>query len=365
MEITFLVVVILLGIINAFFLYFLWNKKPQKDNNVAQILLQQLNDLRSNLDQKIGASSKEVSDSLKYQTKEISESFKHQSGQNQKIIRDITERLTKLDEANSRVVGLGDNIKELQNILKNPKQRGILGEYFLETLLKNAMPPGSYKMQYNLGKNEEGSGDVVVDAVVFVKEKIIPVDSKFSLENYNRMAEERDSVRKADLQKVFVNDLKERIKETSKYIKPEKGTMEFAFMFIPHEAIYYDLLINKIGDPTAKDNENLIERAARQFKVIIVSPTSFLAYLQTVLQGLKALQIEEETKDIIKNVTKLGAHISRQDDFMNKLGKSLGTTVNHYEKAYKELKKVDKDVVKISGKGGGVEVLSIEKPEVE
>jgi len=350
METIFVILLVVLILINITFFIFLMKKGNKKDEGSLQLLLQHLNDLSKNMDQKMSQSAKDMTESLKYQ-----------SSESQKIIRDMTERLTRLDEANKQVVSLGDNIKELQNILKNPKQRGVLGEYYLETLLKNAMPPGSYAMQYNLGKGEEG--ELIVDAVVFVKDKVIPVDSKFSLENYNRMTEENNESRKGELQKVFLNDLKERVKETSKYIKPEKGTMEFAFMFIPHEAIYYDLLVNKIGDST--ESESIIERAQRQFKVIIVSPTSFLAYLQTVLQGLKALQIEEETKDIIKRVADLNRHITAQDKWMNRLGKTLGTTVNHYESAYKELKKIDKDVVKIAGKGGKVETLEIEKPEIE
>jgi DNA recombination protein RmuC len=374
-EILFIILVVVVIVLNVgLFFILLKNRKVSEQTNEAllkkddsesmKLMLQHINDLGRTVDQKLGESSKDMHESLKYQ-----------SGESQKIIRDMTERLTKLDEANKQVVSLGDNIKELQNILKNPKQRGVLGEYYLETLLKNAMPPGSYQMQYNLGKDSaavsaagSGTSELIVDAVVFVKDKIIPVDSKFSLENYNRMAEENDPARKAELQKIFVNDLKTRIKETSKYIRPDKGTLEFAFMFIPHEAIYYDLLVNKIGDNSGGSDgsvENLIERAARDYKVIIVSATSFLAYLQTVMQGLKAMQIEEETKDIIKRVADLNRHIVAQDKYMTNLGKTLGTTVNHYEKAYKELKKIDKDVVRIAGKGGEVEVLAVEKPELE
>ena len=205
-------------------------------------------------------------------------------------------------ETNKQVISFADQLQNLQDILKNPKQRGILGEYYLETLLKNVLTPAQYKMQYAFGHGE------IVDAVVFVKDKIIPIDSKFSLENYNRLIETKEHTEKERLEKLFVNDLKLRITETSKYIRPSEGTMDFAFMFIPHEAIYYDLLINKIGALT-EDTENLIQRAAGKYKVIIVSPTSFLAYLQTVLQGLKAMQIEETAKDIIKNVENLSRHI--------------------------------------------------------
>jgi DNA recombination protein RmuC len=245
----------------------------------------------------------------------------------------------------------------LQDILKNPKHRGILGEYYLETLLKNVLAPGQYQMQYAFANGE------IVDAAVFVKDKIIPVDSKFSLENYNKLAEEKNPAEKEKLEKAFVNDLKMRIQETSKYVRPTEGTMDFAFMFIPHEAIYYDLLVNKIGAIT-EETDNLIQRAANRYKVIIVSPTSFLAYLQTVLQGLKALQIEETAKDIIKRVSDLGTHLKKYEEYHGKLGSSLSTVVNHYNNSGKELNKVDKDVLRITGSSPSIEVPMIERPDV-
>jgi DNA recombination protein RmuC len=311
------------------------------------LLQNQLSELVRVVDTKLGESQKQAQ-----------ESARHQFGESAKIIRDVTERLTKLDETNRQVVGFADQLRSLQDILKNPKQRGVLGEYYLETLLKNVLPPGSFQMQYPFA---DGS---IVDAVVFIKDKIVPVDSKFSLENYNRMAEEQNPAEKERLEKVFVNDLKNRILETSKYVKPSEGTMEFAFMFIPHEAIYYDLLINKIGALT-EDTENLIQRAASKYKVIIVSPTSFLAYLQTVLQGLKALQIEETAKDIIKRVDELGKHLKSYEEYHGKLGNALSTTVNHYNASGKELKKVDKDVLRITGTAIEIEAVSLERPEIE
>lgn len=330
------------------------SKKEEKkeDGTGLQLILAQLNEISRTVDQKIGDSSKEMQ-----------ESIRHQSTQSIKIIQDVTERLTKLDETNRQVVSFADQLQGLQDILKNPKQRGILGEYYLETLLKNVMPPGSYEMQYKLGRNEDGD-DLIPDCVVFVKDKIIPVDSKFSLENYNKIVGERDPVEKERLEKLFVNDLKNRIVETSKYIQPSLGTMDFAFMFIPHEAIYYDLLINKIG-ALKEDTENLIQRAASKYKVIIVSPTSFLAYLQTVLQGLKAMQIEEEAKDIVKRVGELTLHLRKYAEVQDKLGKSISTVVNQYNESSKEFKKIDKDIVRISSKqeSVGFELAQIAKPE--
>ena len=346
-----LLIIIFLGILIALVigLFFFLKKRPagEKNDNSVQLLLNQINELSRNIDNKLGESQKEISQSMRYQSTETS-----------RIIADITEKITRLDETNKQVVSFADQLQNLQDILKNPKQRGILGEYYLETLLKNIMPPGSYQMQYPF---PDGT---IVDAVVFVKDKIIPIDSKFSLENYNRISETNDKTEKDRLEKVFVNDLKNRIAETSKYIQPDKGTMDFAFMFIPHEAIYYDLLINKIG-AINEDTENLIQRAASKYKVIIVSPTSFLAYLQTVLQGLKAMQIEESAKDIVKRVGELGNHLRSYEDMHQKLGNALATTVNHFNKSNHEFRKIDKDVMRITGDAINIEIKTIEKPQEE
>ncbi len=340
-------VLILIAIIGLILVVFLTKKpKNQVVDSTTQLLLTQINELARIVDSKLNESNKNINESMRFQSSETS-----------RIVRDITEKITKLEETNKQVVGFTDQLQSLQEILKNPKQRGILGEYYLETLLKNIMPPGSYQMQYSF------PGGDIVDAVVFVKDKIIPIDSKFSLENYNRITETKDQVEKDRLEKLFVSDLKNRIVETSKYIKPSDNTMEFAFMFIPHEAIYYDLLINKIGG--GEDGENLIQRAASKYKVIIVSPTSFLAYLQTVLQGLKAMQIEESAKDIVKRVEELSKHLKAYEEYHGKMGASLNTVVNHYNNSNKELKKVDKDVLRITGSATNVEYIEAEKIDDE
>lgn len=350
MQIGLIITIALVAGIAAFFVaYLLFGKKKEENtgnDTGLNLILTQLNELSRTVDSKLGESHKQVRDSLQFHSTESN-----------KIIRDVTERLTRLDETNKQVISFADQLQSLENILKNPKQRGILGEYYLETVLKNVLPPGSYQMQYPF---PDGT---IVDAVVFVKDKIIPVDSKFSLENYNKMVEERDPVEKKRLEGVFVNDLKNRIVETSKYVQPAQGTTDFAFMFIPHEAIYYDLITNKIG--TSEDNENLIQRAAGKYKVIITSPTSFLAYLQTVLQGLKALQIEESAKEIIKKVEDLGKHLKSYDEYHGKLGSALSTVVNHYNSSNKEFRKIDKDVLRIAGASPELSLLEVEKPKVE
>jgi len=347
-------VLIVFLLLNTVFLWriFSGRKKGGESGEGLLLIQNQFNEMARNLNEL----TKTLDTKMAENARDINESMRHQSSESVKIIRDITERLTRLDETNKQVVSFADQLQSLQDILKNPKQRGILGEYYLETLLKNVLPPGSYEMQYSF---KDGN---IVDAIVKVKEHIIPVDSKFSLENYNRIVEEKNQAERERLEKVFVNDLKMRIQETAKYIRPEEGTTDFAFMFIPHEAIYYDLLVNKIGEIKGEDTENLIQRAANKYKVIIVSPTSFLAYLQTVLQGLKALRIEEEAKNIIKRVDELGKHIGSYEEYHSKLGNSLATTVNHFNASRKELLKIDKDVLRITGSNQEIEALSLDKP---
>ncbi len=339
-----LALLVLVGFMVAIQLYSIFFKRPesQRDDRDGLLFLQkQMESLRDTMDKRMGESNRSLQDTVRTQ---LSESTK--------IVREVTEGLTKLGETNRQVVGFAEQLRQLQDVLKNPKQRGILGEYYLETVLQNVLPPGSYQMQYGFENGE------IVDAAVFVKDKVVPIDSKFSLENYNRLVEAHDPTERAQLEKQFVNDLKLRITETSKYIRPTEKTTDFAFMFIPSEGVYYDLLSNKVGG----GEENLIQRAAGKYKVIIVSPTSFLAYLQTVLQGLKAMEIEDKAKDIIKNVERLGAHIGKYEDYYQKLGNTLTTTVNHYNAGYKELAKMDKDVTRITGEAVGVETLAIDKP---
>lgn len=354
MEPTLIILIVLVAL-NAFLIWQFMKPKEQKpENTEGMILLQkQIQDMSRTMDNRLSQTADKMYDSLKDQSSQSQRLIQDINRQMGEQLRDVVARTAEVGESSKQVFQVADQLKELQNILKNPKQRGILGEYYLETVLQNVLPPDSFKMQYAFNDGE------IVDAVVFVKGKVIPIDSKFSLDNYNRFAEAADGADKAQFEKVFVNDLKLRITETAKYIRPSEKTTDFAFMFIPHEGIYYDLLSNKVG----AGEDNLIQRAAGKHKVIIVSPTSFLAYLQTVLQGLKAMEIEEKAQDIIKNVEKLSGHIARYEDYYNKLGKTLETTVNHYNNGYKELGKIDKDIMRITGESAEVEVMSLEKPK--
>lgn len=332
------------------------------------VVLSKLNDLKSSsavelmksdvteLNRSIAALQETMGDKIERNALSMQQSMHRQLSESAKLVADVTQRLTKLDETNRRVVDVADELKTLQNVLQNPKQRGVFGEFYLQSVLENVLAPSQFQLQYRF-KNGE-----IADAAIFLeKRKVLPVDSKFSLENYNRMiAAETKEERERLLAKVKA-DLKGRIDETGKYIRPSENTMDFAFMFIPSESLYYDLLIGSVGN--SGSSRDLIEYAFQEKKVIIVSPTSFMAYLQTVLQGLRSLQIEEQAKDIQVRVGKLGQHIARFDDYMKRLGGALATTVNHYNAAHKELGKVDRDVVKITGSAAAIEPLQIDKPQ--
>jgi DNA recombination protein RmuC len=350
-------VVIVIGLLNAGLLVYLITKKSDKrDDAATQYLKADLTELTKGVGELKDSLNEKISSKLDKSQQHMSESIQRQFGQSAKIIAEITQRLTKLDETNKRVVDVADELRTLQNVLQNPKQRGVLGEYYLAQVLENVLPPERFTLQHKFKDGE------IVDAVIMLeKGKLLPVDSKFSLENYNRLVEEKDKLRQDSIAKLFKADLKLRIDETAKYIRPSEGTMDYAFMFIPSEAIYYDLLINKVGT-AGTSARDLIEYAFREKHVIIVSPTTFMAYLQTVLQGLRGLQIEEQAKEIQVRVGQLSTHIGAYETYMQKLGNSLGTTVNHYNTAHKELKKIDKDIVKIAKTSSNVEPLLIDKP---
>lgn len=352
----------------VFFIISYLNKKLQKteDSDSQKLMLEVIHNLREEVQNSGLKNRKEmqerldkIDDRLSSGLKNSSQTLQQQFSQSAKLIREVTSELTTLKETNKQVLGFSEQLQSLENILKNPKQRGILGEYFLESLLGQVLSPNQYKMQYKFTDGE------IVDAVIFVNEQVIPIDAKFSLEKYNRMMEEKNRERREEIERDFKNDVKKRIDETAKYIRPQEGTADFALMFIPAEGIFYNLLIYKTG--TANVNtQNLVEYAFSK-RVMITSPTSFFAYLQTILQGLKALKIEQSVKVIKKNIVNLSKHLNTYKENMDKLGNHLGTTVNSYNHASREFTKIDKDIYKITdgSEGGQNEELLISKPEKE
>lgn len=354
--------VIILGIflvLNIGALWYFLIKRPgdSKDDGQGMMLLQQqLQELSRVMDNKVGEMGKSMNESVRTQFSESQKLIRDTNEQMVKHLTEVTKGVTEANEAGKQIFTVAEQLQNLEKVLKHQKQRGNLGEASLDLVMSNILPATAYKRQYQF---PDGS---IVDAAIITKEGIISVDAKFSLDNYNRLVNEDDEERKAVLEKEFKNDLKKRIDETAKYIKPKDGTLPFAFMYIPAEGIYYDLLVNEVG-AVKVNTRSLIDYAYTDKNVIIVSPTTFSAYLQSVLYGFRAFKIEESAKEIGKQVESLSRHLKSYDSFFKKVGNSLGTTVNHYNSAQKELGKIDKDVLKITGETIDLETLSLDKPD--
>lgn len=352
-----LIIILLLALI--FLLGYVVLKFKSKDGGESLLLLQnQLRDLQKTLDDKLGESTKLTQEAFRNQFSESQKLVKDTNAQVTKHLVEVTRGMAESAAATKQVFSITEQLQNLEKVLKHQKQRGNLGEASLELSLSNVLSPDVYQMQYVFKNGEK------VDAVIMTKEGLIPIDAKFSLDNYNRIVNEKDEVIKTQLEKEFRNDLKKRIDETAKYIRPKEKTLPFAFMFIPAEGIYYDLLVNEVGSIKV-NTRSLIDYAYRDKNVIIVSPTTFSAYLQSVLYGFKAFKFQKDSEMIRSNVEKLTRHLRVYEDYFYRLGKSLGTTVSHYDSARKEFGKVDKDVFRISEKKINVKELSLEKPKSE
>ena len=324
----------------------------------------------------IEINSKESKKEFEYKLDTFVEAFKLESAKNlanqikdskedQKNMSDtlekVTKELEKIKGTNEQVLTFANQMKTLEKILGNQKQRGILGEIQLENLLANVLPPELFQMQYSFNNNE------AVDAIIKVGEFVIPIDAKFSLDNYNKMIEsdETDTERLNDLERKFKNDIKNRIDETSKYIRPNEGTVDYAYMFIPADGLYQDLLNNKVG--SLKINQRDLVSYAYQKKVMIVSPMSLFPMLQVTSKALNNMKVEESIQEIQINIEKLGNHLKAYLTYHEKLGNSLSTVVNHYNVSNKEFKKIDKDITKLTSNRAsiGIETESLERPLIE
>jgi DNA recombination protein RmuC len=347
-----LIAVIILGVsVLALLGVVVWQlRKPAApDTNSALLLKADMTELSKNVSELKDGLQKQLSDQLGASNKQLAS----QSAASIKILQQVTEKLTKLEGTNKNVGDIAAELKTLQNVLQNPKQRGVIGEFYLKQILDNVLPAGTFQLQYKLGEG------LIVDAVIKLDDKLLPLDSKFPLENYNRLLEAEGS-EKAALERLFKEDVKKRVDETAKYIRPGKGTLDQALMFIPSEAIYYDLLANKVG-AGGVNTKNLMQYASEK-RVTIVGPSTLSAMLQTIAQGLRSIEIHKDTEKIRKNIEQLQKHLIAHNAYMLKLGNSLGTTVGHYNTTFKELGKIDRDIVKIAETEASVEPLLLDKP---
>ncbi|HEY0964550.1 MAG TPA: DNA recombination protein RmuC [Candidatus Paceibacterota bacterium] len=358
MELILIGVVVVLILVNAFVVYQLMKPKEVKNESAESMLLlqNQLQDLTKTMDARLGQTADKMYESLRDQSSQSQRLIQEINRQVNEQLRDVVQRTTEVSESSKQVFTVAEQLQNLEKVLKHQKQRGNLGEASLQLALENMLPAGAYKLQYQF------PGGETVDAIIETKDGLIPVDAKFSLDNYRRLVDATTDTERELLEKEFKNDLKKRIDETAKYIRPKDGTLPFAFMYIPAEAIYYDLLVNEVG-AVKVNTRSLIDYAYKDKNVIIVSPTTFAAYLQSVLYGFRAFKIEESAKQIGKHVEQLSRHMQAYEDYFKKVGNSLSTTVNHYNAAQKELGKIDKDVARITGEGMGFEMVALDRPE--
>lgn len=346
-----IILTVLVAALAGLVLWVLLKPKTGSDSNL--MLKADITELTKSMGQLQQGLQKQLTEQLGTSNKQMAAQFQASA----KIIADVTQKLTELDRTNKSVGDVASELKTLQNVLQNPKQRGVLGEYYLDQILKNLLPPGTYELQYKMGDG------MTVDAVIKLDDKLLPIDSKFSLENYNRLIDAKEAER-APLERAFKEDLKRRIDETAKYINTNKGTLDQALMFIPSEAIYYDLLANKVG-AAGVSGRNLMQYAAKDKKVTIVGPSTLSAMLQVIVQGMRSMEIHKDTEKIRKNIEQLSKHLLAHNGYMQKLGASLGVTVGHFNTTYKELGKIDKDIVKIAETETVVETMVLDRPSLE
>jgi DNA recombination protein RmuC len=346
------IILIFLVISNIGLILYFFSKG--NNNNPSDLILKisnnltnQVQDIRKEISENSEKSRVEIESKLQNINKEISEfqmssktQMQKQFSDSNKIIKEVTVELEKIKGTNEQVLSFANQMKTLEKILGNQKQRGIFGEIQLENLLSNVLPPEIFQMQYSF---KDGG---IVDAIVKVNDNIIPIDAKFSLDNYNRMIESSDENEINLLEKKFKEDIKSRIDETAKYIRPQEKTLDYAFMFIPADGLYQDLLNSRVGSLKIRSKE--LVSYAYQKKVMIVSPMSLFPMLQITMKALNNLKFEKSIELVIKNVQNLSDHLITYQTYHNKLGNTLNTVVNHYNRTSDEFKKIDKDIMKIS-----------------
>lgn len=247
-----------------------------------------------------------------------------------KVVSEVSKGLGGLSEATKKVFEVGKDIASLQEILRSPKLRGGLGELFLGDLLAQILPPAHFTLQHRFKSGE------AVDAAIRLGENLVPVDSKFPLENFKRVIDASSEEEQRAARKKFMADVKKHIDAISaKYILPDEGTFDFALMYIPAENVYYELIIK---DEAADTDKGLLNYAFTK-RVIPVSPNSFYAYLQTILLGLRGMHIEERAQEILRSLARLAGDFRKFQEEFELVGKHLANTKMRYDEADKKLAK--------------------------
>ena len=287
-------------------------------NATTKNMMEQMNEVRRQVDLRL----RENAEILQKSNKNIGERLDSAA----RVVNTVTDKLGRLEEANKRIYDVGKDIASLQEILRAPKLRGNLGEQFLGDLLSN-IPKEMYRLQYTF-KNGK-----TVDAVILFRDHMVPIDSKFPLENFQKFAAAKDEKEKKLAKKAFVSDVKKRIDEAAQYIMPDEGTLDFALLYIPAENVYYEVII--------KDEDDVgIGDYARKKRVVPVSPNNFFVYIQTILMGLSGMQIEKGAKEMQASLARLKGDFTRFGEDFQVLGSHLNNASNKYEDSFKKMERI-------------------------
>jgi DNA recombination protein RmuC len=308
----------------------LGNQAPDKSTDLMQKQLEEIRGSVTKLYSDNQTILQKVNTDFTHTLQDVNKSMNTRLDNAAKVIGDVHRQLGEVHAATKQVQESQKDITSLQEILRAPKLRGGLGELFLGDLLKQVLPPANYQEQYRFQSGEK------VDAVIFLKESMVPVDSKFPLENFRRIVEAKDDAARIAAKKQFARDVKKHIDDIKrKYILPDEGTFDFALMYVMAENVYYETIIkdDDLGD------EKSVFKYAIDNKVIPVSPNSFYGYLQTILFGLRGLRVEQQAQEILKNLARLEGDFERVMGDFTVMGKHLNDSVSKYQDAQKRMDK--------------------------
>lgn len=337
---TTIILIIVIGLLAIIMALFVLKMRPN-ENQTFSILQQQLATLQEQIRSSLDGSQARLNELLHANTQthktvgerldNVSRAVGDRLDNAARVVSELGTRMMKVEEATKRVLEVGLDIAGLQQILRAPKIRGGLGEMFLSDLLAQMLPQDAYELQYNFADGER------IDAVIKTAHGMVPVDSKFPLEDFQRLAAAQTDEDRKTYRRAFVEGVKKRLNETAKYIRPGEGTFDFALMYVPAESVYYEIITR---DELLGEEQSLAALAMKK-KVVPVSPNTFYAYLNTILLGLKGMRVEKFVSQIIKEMGKIKTEFVRfQDDFL-KLGKHLSDAHSSYDKADKHLGRFD------------------------
>jgi len=295
---------------------------PQKEDKAIDLIQKQMEEIRGSINK--------LYPNLTTTLQNVDKNVNARLDNAAKVIKEVYGRLGEVHETTKQVQEVGKDIASLQEILRAPKLRGGMGELFLAELLNQVLPPSNFELQYRFKSRE------IVDAVIKLSKRLVPVDSKFPMENFKKFLEAETENDKIKAKKEFVRDVKKHIDAiANKYILPDEGTFDFALMYIPAENVYYETIIK---DKNLDESKGIFQYAIEK-KVLPVSPNSFYAYLQTILLGLRGMKVEEKAEEILKNIARLEGDFNKVVDDFSKMGTHLKNLNSSYDSTDKRLGK--------------------------